>query len=215
MKMRMGKMNKHDAEYCLQLIHVGKSFGGIRANNDVNLSVRQGERVAILGPNGAGKTTLFNQISGEYFPTDGKIMMYGVDVTHMKNYERVKMGLARTFQITELFGDMTILENVVLALMGTRPKSKFRMLCSLSSRMALFNEAEELIDAIKMLEKKDVLIKNLSYGDQRLVELALALASKPSILCLDEPNAGLSIAESRIMVDVIKNLSRDITILQI
>lgn len=214
MRVRADKINK-ETEYCLQLINVGKSFGGIRANDNVNLSIRQGERVAILGPNGAGKTTLFNQISGEYFPTDGKIIMYDQDVTHKKNYERVKLGLARTFQITELFWDMSIIENVVLALIGIRYSKKFRLFSSLSRNADLFEEAEKLIAIVNMQNKKNELIKNLSYGDQRLVELVLSLSSKPSILCLDEPNAGLSVAESRTMVDVIKNLDKSITLLLI
>lgn len=215
MREHMENLERSQSEYCLQLINVGKSFGGIRANDNVCLDVKQGERVAILGPNGAGKTTLFNQISGEYFPTDGKILMYGQDVTHMNNYNRVKLGLARTFQITELFWDMTISENVVLALIGIRKDKKFQFFHSLGKQSALFEESSRLIASVGLTEKKDEQIKNLSYGDQRLVEIVMALASNPKILCLDEPNAGLSVLESRTMVNVIKNLSRDITILLI
>lgn len=215
MKEHFENLDRTHSKYCLQLINVGKSFGGIRANDNVSLDVRQGERVAILGPNGAGKTTLFNQISGEYFPTDGKILMYGQDVTHMNNYDRVKLGLARTFQITELFWDMTISENVVLALIGIRKDKKFQFFHSLRKQGDLFEEADRLIASVDLMEKKNEQIKNLSYGDQRLVEIVMALASKPRILCLDEPNAGLSVLESRTMVNVIKNLSRDITILLI
>lgn len=206
---------ENGSEYCLELINVCKSFGGIHANSNVYLNVRQGERVAILGPNGAGKTTLFHQISGEYFPTEGTILMYGRDITHMSNYKRVEMGLARTFQITELFWDLTITENIVLALIGIRTKKKFQFTSSLHRQKELFKEAEELIASVGLLGKKDEQIKNLSYGDQRLVEIMMALASKPRILCLDEPNAGLSVMESRTMVNVIKALSRDITILLI
>ena len=215
MREHMENLERSQSEHCLQLINVGKSFGGIRANDNVCLDVKQGERVAILGPNGAGKTTLFNQISGEYFPTDGKILMYGQDVTHMNNYNRVKLGLARTFQITELFWDMTISENVVLALIGIRKDKKFQFFHSLGKQSALFEESSRLIASVGLTEKKDEQIKNLSYGDQRLVEIVMALASNPKILCLDEPNAGLSVLESRTMVNVIKNLSRDITILLI
>ena len=215
MREHMENLERSQSEYCLQLINVGKSFGGIRANDNVCLDVKQGERVAILGPNGAGKTTLFNQISGEYFPTDGKILMYGQDVTHMNNYNRVKLGLDRTFQITELFWDMTISENVVLALIGIRKDKKFQLFHSLGKQSALFEESSRLIASVGLTEKKDEQIKNLSYGDQRLVEIVMALASNPKILCLDEPNAGLSVLESRTMVNVIKNLSRDITILLI
>lgn len=209
------KTAKKESEYCLELINVGKSFGGIRANDNVNLKVKQGERVAIIGPNGAGKTTLFNQICGEYFPTDGKILLYGHDVTRMKNYNRVKLGLSRTFQITELFWEMTILENVVMALMGTKPGKKFQMFPLLKRKKDFFARAEELVARVGLTEKKNEMISNLSYGDQRLVELMLALATDPKIICLDEPNAGLSVAESKIMVKVIKELPRDITVLLI
>lgn len=201
-------------QVCLELVGVGKSFGGLRANHNVNLVVRQGERLAIIGPNGAGKTTLFNMISGESIPTDGKIYMYGQDVTALPPYKRLQKGMARTFQITTLFQDQSVLENVLLALWGAG-KGKFTYFRSVRSYTALIQRAEAVLEQVKLSEKKDELIKNLSYGDQRMVELALALASEPKILCLDEPNAGLSVAESRVMVNAIKNLSRDITILLI
>ena len=201
-------------EYCLELYGVGKRFGGLCANNDVNLKVRSGERLAIIGPNGAGKTTLFNMISGEFEPTEGKILLFGEDITKLGNYRRVRKGLARTYQIAELFPDMNIQENIVLGLMGTR-KGKFSMFRALKSRKDLFREADALMSRVNLQDKKGTLIKNLSYGDQRLVELLLALSSDPKIICLDEPNAGLSSAESKVMVNVIKALPRDITILLI
>ena len=203
-----------DGGYCLELVGIGKSFGGLRAIDDVSLTVAQGERVAIIGPNGAGKTTLFNMISGEFSPTDGQVFLYGEDVTHLPNYKRVRKGLSRTYQITTLFPDYSVLENVILALEGTR-KVKFSMFRSVKSYREMFAEAEALLQRVDLYEKRDTLIKNLSYGDQRLVELALALASGPKILCLDEPNAGLSVAESRVMVNVIKKLDRSITVLLI
>lgn len=209
-----GNAVEQTAPVCLELIGVGKSFGGLRANDNVNLTVHQGERIAIIGPNGAGKTTLFNMISGELIPTDGKVLIYGKDVTDLPNYKRVPEGLSRTYQITTLFWDQSILENLVLALSGTS-SSKFSMWKSLRKYDHLFKEATELLQQVNLLEKKDLLIKNLSYGDQRLVELVMAMATHPKILCLDEPNAGLSVAESRVMVDTVKQLSRDITILLI
>ena len=209
-----GSSVENKAQVCLELINISKSFGGLRAINDVSLTVRQGERLAIIGPNGAGKTTLFNMISGEFYPTDGKVMLYGKDVTNLPNYLRVAEGLARTYQITTLFWDQSILENLLLALSGTR-SNKFSLWKSLRKYDDLLSEAVLLLQQVNLLEKKDTLIKNLSYGDQRLVELVLALACHPKILCLDEPNAGLSVAESRLMVETVKNLSRDITILLI
>lgn len=213
-KIKENDISREQQEFCLELIGVGKSFGGLRANDNVNLQVRQGERVAIIGPNGAGKTTLFNMISGSFYPTDGKILMYGEDVTNLPNYERVYRGLARTYQITTLFHDCSILENVILALMGTN-KAKYSLLRPLPKYDQWFEKAEVLIGQVGLLNRKDALIKNLSYGDQRLVELILALASDPKIICLDEPNAGLSVAESRLMIDAIKGLPKDITVLLI
>lgn len=199
---------------CLVLQGISKKFGGLQAVSKVNLGVKQGERLAILGPNGAGKTTLFNMISGEFPPTEGKILLYGEDVTELPNYKRVYKGLARTYQITELFFEMSVLENTVLALMGTRPV-KFSMLSILKGKKDLYQEAEEFLNRVGLVEKKDENIKNLSYGDQRLVELVLALASKPRILALDEPTAGLSVAESRMMVNALQKLEKDITFLLI
>ena len=202
-------------EVCLKLVGVGKSFGGIRANNDISLDIYEGERIAIIGPNGAGKTTLFNMISGEMRVTDGHIYMFGEDVTKMNAYKRVVRGLARTYQITALFWEQSVMGNVLLALMGTNNKQKFSMFSSIDTKSAIYKEAEELIATVSLSEKKDEVIKNLSYGEQRLVELLLALASKPKILCLDEPNAGLSMAESQMMIEVIKKLDRSMTILLI
>ena len=201
-------------EVCLELKGIGKSFGGLRAVNDINLTVHQGDRLAILGPNGAGKTTLFNMISGEFPPTDGQVILYGEDVTKFPNYKRVYKGLARTYQITTLFFDLSVMENTILALMGTS-RIKFKMLRSVKKYDELYKEAQELLSAVNIYEKKDEIIKNLSYGDQRLVELVLALSSKPRVLCLDEPTAGLSVAESKVMVQVLKKLDPKMTVILI
>ncbi len=210
----MQNQENMSSPYCLELIGIGKSFHGLRAVDDVNLKVKSGQRVAIIGPNGAGKTTLFNMISGEFPPSDGKVLLFGEDVTELPNYKRVYKGLSRTYQITTLFPEFSVIENVILGLEGTR-KTKYQFFRSLKKQTSLFAEAEELLKRVNLAEKKDELIKNLSYGDQRLVELTLAMASKPKIICLDEPNAGLSAAESRVMIDAIKNLGPEITVLLI
>ena len=204
-----------EREVCLELQGIGVSFEGVRANDDINLKVYAQDRLAILGPNGAGKTTLFNVICGEFPPTDGKILLYGKDITQEPNYKRVASGLSRTFQITALFWNQSILENIILALLGVDSKHKFSFFRSLGQYSQLFDEAIKLIEMVRLTEKKDMLIKNLSYGDQRLVELLMCLASNPKIICLDEPNAGLSVSESKTMINVIKSLPKDITILLI
>lgn len=201
-------------EYCLELENVSKHFGGIKAVSDVSIRIKTGERLAILGPNGAGKTTLFNMISGEFAPTSGRIILFGQDVTGMPSNKLVNLGLARTFQITTLFPNESVVENILLALMGTRRRNKFSMFSSLTRQTPLFERADELVNQLGLTACKNELIKNLPYGNQRLVEIALALASNPRIICLDEPNAGLSNAESRIIIDTINNkIDRSITIL--
>ena len=155
-----GNSVEKKAPACLELINVGKSFGGLRAIDNVSLTVQQGERLAIIGPNGAGKTTLFNMISGEFYPTDGKVLLYGKDVTNLPNYLRVAEGLARTYQITTLFWDQSILENLLLALSGTR-RNKFSMWKSLRNYHDLISEANLLLQQVNLLEKKDTIIKNL------------------------------------------------------
>ena len=198
----------------MELQNVSKHFGGIKAVSNVSLQVKTGERLAILGPNGAGKTTLFNLISGEFTLTSGRIFLFGHDVTGMPSNKLVNLGLARTFQITTLFPNESVVENVLLALMGTRRNSKFSMFSSLRAQKHLFEKANELITQLGLTEYKNELVRNLPYGNQRLVEIAFALASNPKIICLDEPNAGLSNAESRIIIDTINNkIDRSITIL--
>ncbi len=202
------------SEYCLELQHISKHFGGIKAVDDVSLQVKTGERLAILGPNGAGKTTLFNMISGEFAPTSGRIFLFGRDVTGLPSNKLVNLGLSRTFQITTLFPSESVVENILLALMGTKKNSKFMLFKSLRSQKQLFERADSLVAQFGLSECKNELVKNLPYGHQRLVELALALSSDPKIICLDEPNAGLSNAESRIIIDTInRKINRSITIL--
>jgi len=201
-------------DVCLALRGIGKSFGGLRAVNDIDLEVFDGDRLAIIGPNGAGKTTLFNMVSGEFPPTDGQVILFGEDVTKLPNSKRVGRGLARTYQITSLFFDLTVIENVVLAIIGTT-RTKFGMFQSVKRYDAIYDEAEALLDRLHLMEKKDEIVKNLSYGDQRLIELVLALASKPKILCLDEPCAGLSVAESKLMLKTLKELPPDLTLILI
>lgn len=201
-------------QYCLELQNVSKHFGGIQAVSNVSFGVESGERLAILGPNGAGKTTLFNMISGEFAPTSGKIILFGRDVTGLPSNKLVNLGLSRTFQITTLFPNESVVENIILALMGTQKSSKFSMFSDLRKKTKLFERADELTSQLGLSDCKNEIIKNLPYGNQRLVEIALAMASNPKVICLDEPNAGLSNAESRIIIDTINNkIDRSITIL--
>lgn len=197
---------------CLLLKGVEKSFAGLKAVKDINLSVIHGSRYALIGPNGAGKTTLLNLISGALKLTEGQIFYYGKEITRLSPYRRAALGITRTFQITNLFSDMTVIENVLLACQALE-KAKFVMFRPLSSYRRFTDEAFALLRKFDLIEKKDELIKNLSHGDRRQIEVALALAGRPRLLLLDEPGAGLSQAESHDLTRLLKNLEREITMI--
>lgn len=199
-------------EPCLKLEKITKTFGGLRALNEVSLAIAPGERRAIIGPNGAGKTTLFNIITGGFRPTNGKIFFRGEDVTRLPCHRRTNRGIARTFQITNLFFNLSVIENMVLAAQALE-NTKFSMFRSITSYRHLYEKGMELLGRIGIEELKDELVRNLSYGVQRQVEVMLALTKEPQLLLLDEPTAGLSPAEAVIMVEMLKNLPLSITIL--
>ena len=188
------------------------SFGGVQALRDVSFSVETGEKLAIIGPNGAGKTTLFNVLNGQLPPSEGRIYLYGKDITGLPTHSRAHLGLSRSFQITSLFTPLTVLENCLLALQGTRP-SRFQMLRSITSYQHLFTKAQDLLGMVELWEKRTEPVKNISYGEQRRLEIALSLASEPKLLLLDEPSAGLTAGESAAVVDMIYNLGEGITAL--
>jgi len=189
-----------------------KRFGGLEAVKDVELRLVKGERRAIIGPNGAGKTTLFGLISGLLPVSEGSIHIFGKEMTHLACHRRTALGLGRTFQITNLFTSMTVLENLVIAAMGLHTM-KFSMLRPLSTHTGVHRQAMELLERVGMADKSATVVKNLSYGEQRQIEVALALASNPKVLLLDEPAAGLSTADSTLMVEMIRKLDPEITIL--
>ncbi|MDP6366595.1 MAG: ABC transporter ATP-binding protein [Nitrospinota bacterium] len=201
-----------ETETALELKNVTKQFGGLMAVNDVTLRLGQGERRGILGPNGAGKTTLFHLITGVLPLTSGEVLMYGQDVSDWKTHRRVAMGMARTFQITSLFPRLSVMDNVILAVQGLR-KMKMVMWRPLSSFTEVFEKTEQLLTQAGFWELKDTEVRNLSHGEQRQLEIVLALASDPKVLLLDEPSAGLATGESREMADFLKSLDPNISIL--
>ena len=198
----------------LVLEHVSRHFGGLKAVDDVALTVAPGERHAVIGPNGAGKTTLFNLISGELAPTTGSIVLFGTDVTRLPPYQRASLGIARTFQITKLFPGLTVLENVLLA-SEALDRRKLSMHRAVSSYPDLEQRARQLIDRFALSAFARDVAGNLSYGDQRKLEVALSMAGQPRLLLLDEPMAGLSAAESRTMHALIEQLDPSIAVLLI
>jgi branched-chain amino acid transport system ATP-binding protein len=199
---------------CLELRNVSRVFGGLKAVNGVSLTVRSGERRALIGPNGAGKTTLFNLISGDVQPTSGTITFLGSDVTTLAPHQRAARGIARTFQITRLFTSLTVLENMLLACEALDPR-KFTLYRPLSSFADLQAKAAGLLEAFGLWARRSESAGNLSYGDQRMLEVALSLAGRPTLLLLDEPMAGLSSVERTLMLRHLERLDRGIAVLMI
>src|SRR5437667_1603693 len=198
----------------LNLSNVSKAFDGLRALDGVSLAVTAGERRAIIGPNGAGKTTLFGLISGETRATEGRITLFGRDVTRLPPHRRAALGLARTYQITNLFPRLTALENCLLAVQALTPV-KLHLHRALARYPALYERARGVLEAVGLGDKEGDAARNLSHGEQRQLEIALALAGMPRLLLLDEPTAGLSPAESHSMTALLKKLDPAITLLVI
>ena len=189
----------------LKTKHLGRSFGGLRAVRDIDLSVERGERRGIIGPNGAGKTTLFHLLSGHLKPSDGEIWFDGRNITRLAAHQRARAGVARSFQVTNLLQEMTVLEMCIMAVYG-RHGTPFAFLRPLLDHRAERARAEALLENWGLQDRRDAPIQALSYGDQRLVEIVVALAQDPHLILLDEPTAGLSQAESRQLITVIKRL---------
>ncbi len=199
---------------CLVLEGLTKEFGGLVAVDHVTLEIKAGERHGIIGPNGAGKTTLFNLICGDLSPTEGKIVHFGQDVTRLRTHKRIALGMARTFQINNLFPKLTALQNVLLAAQGLQG-TKYVMYRPISSYKPIYEKARAILEEFQMWDKRDILVENLSYGDQRQIEVCLALIENPRLLLLDEPTAGLSRAETLNFTSILKKLDPNITILLI
>lgn len=191
---------------------LGKSFGSFRAVNGMDLSFEKGARHALIGPNGAGKTTLINLLTGALAPTDGEIYQGETRITHLPQHVRVKRGMTRTFQINTLFPGLTVLDSVVLAI--CERKGLGRTWHKPAARhQAEIDEAQTLLRSLRLLDDAHVQTRNLAYGRQRLLEIALALATRPDILLLDEPAAGIPTSESNELFSIIADLPREVTIL--
>jgi branched-chain amino acid transport system ATP-binding protein len=195
----------------LRVENLVRRFGGITATDHVSLDVAQGELHAIIGPNGAGKTTLISQLTGHLTPDSGNIYLCGRDISHLAAYRRSALGLARSFQITSLLLDFTVADNVALAAQAHDGHS-FSFWRNARKESGLREAAQAALERVGLSHRADVLVSRLSHGEQRELELAVALATKPQLLLLDEPMAGLGVTESARMVKLLQELRKEVTI---
>ena len=201
------------SELILDARGLDRSFGGVHAVDDVSLQVPRGSLHAIIGPNGSGKTTLFNLITGHTRPSKGRVEFAGEDITGVPYAKVARKGLAKSYQITTVFPLLSVFENVRIAAQAAahayvfwRPAERIR---------TVTRHTEEVLERIGLAEHRDTLAGNLSHGDQRRLDLAVALATSPKLLLLDEPTAGMSPTETAATVDLVRELNRDVTILMI
>jgi branched-chain amino acid transport system ATP-binding protein len=202
------------ADWALELKDLRKSFGKTDIIRGVDLQVAAGERVAIIGPNGAGKSTLFNLISGRLAPSAGQVMLHGRRIDGKKPFEVNRLGLSRSFQITNIFGRLSAFENLRCALLWSHGY-RYTFLRFLSGLRDVNERAEELLAQIHLAKKRDVLAMNLTYAEQRALEVGITIAGGASVILLDEPTAGMSREETRRFIDLIKEVTVGKTLLTV
>ena len=186
-------------------------FGGLTALNSVSLAVRRGEIRAIIGPNGAGKSTFFNCVTGVLRPTSGRIVFEGEDIAGLPPHRISRKALARSYQITNILPGATVLENVRIAAQSRH--HSWSLLRHYRAYTDVLDRARAILDAVGLRDAEDGLAANLSHGAQRNLEIGIALATEPTLLCLDEPTAGMSVTETRATVELIRRIAKDLTIL--
>ena len=200
------------AETLLGISGLVKRFGGLTATDHVSLEIERGEVHALIGPNGAGKTTLIAQLSGSLASDAGSLTFDQVDITRMPQHERVREGLARSYQITSIFGKFSVLDNLALAVQA-RSGSSMSFWRSLAAETALLDEASALAARVGLGSREAVLASNLAHGEQRQLEVGLALATRPKLLLLDEPMAGMGPEESALMMELVEKVRAEVTVL--
>ncbi len=198
-----------DKRLILEVEHLTRSFGGVRAVDDVSFSVRTGERLAVIGPNGAGKSTLIDLLCGTILPDTGRVVFDGKDLTGVPAFKRVRAGIARTFQVTSIFPYLTVYQNIQMALASVagknlRPWSSFKPMFK--------DEAGEILQKVGVFKQRDQFAAALSHGDQRALELGIAVACRPKLLFMDEPTQGMSGPERVKIMDLVKTTSEDLGI---
>lgn len=207
------KEKKDPDQGILRTENISKDFGALRAVNQVSLTVESGVH-SIIGPNGAGKTTLFNLLTGFLHPDDGKIVYQGKDITHFEPYKISQLGLARSFQITSIFPELTVYENVRLAVQS-RLKSSHNFLISYKSLKGVEEKTEKVLKDVGLYPEAEVTAKNLSYGLQRCLDIGISLATEPKIILLDEPTSGLSQEDANRIIQLVSGISKRIPVLVI
>jgi branched-chain amino acid transport system ATP-binding protein len=195
----------------LKVKDLSQSYGGLQVLNNLSFSLETGEKVALIGPNGAGKTTLLNVLSGFIPPITGRIYLLDRDVTDMPSHRRVSLGLARSFQINTLFPRLSLLTNVLLAIQGIQA-TRYGMIRPITAYKDNLAKAQELLELVDLWGEKESPVTALGHGQQRQVEIILAIASKPRLLLLDEPSAGLTSGETGSLIHMIRNLMGDTTV---
>jgi branched-chain amino acid transport system ATP-binding protein len=200
------------ADTLLAVRNLKKSFGGVNATDDVSIEVERGELHAIIGPNGAGKTTLIAQLSGDLAPDSGKVLLDGKDITTVPTHRRSHFGMARSFQITSVFMNMSVIDNVSLAVQS-HDGTSFRFWRPACTEERLQQPAMDILEKVGLADRAGTIASAMSHGERRQLELAMALATKPRFLLLDEPMAGMGVEESAAMVGILKGLKGDKTIL--
>jgi branched-chain amino acid transport system ATP-binding protein len=190
----------------LNVQNLGHSYGRYQVINEISLEVAQGELTALIGPNGAGKTTFYNAVSGKFPPTRGRVFFDGLEITGLPAHKLVALGLLRSFQITNIFPNLTVIENVLVPLVLKTGKG-YAFFRTMHKQRDLFAKAEDVLDKIGLLDRADRKASELPYGDKRLVEMAIVLARDPKLVMLDEPTAGMNPEETDRMIQLIKSLA--------
>lgn len=196
----------------LRVENLTKNFGGVAAVQNLSFKVNVGEQVAIIGPNGAGKSTLLNLLSGQLLPTKGHIYFHDKDVSRLSVHKRVHLGFARSFQMNSLCPNLTVFDNMMLSIFGTK-NSRFGFFKSVETYKEYKEHAQYLLQNMDLLENQHKLVKDIGYGEQRKLEISLSIASGYEILLLDEPTAGLTNVESEEIIRIISNMTKDKTLL--
>ncbi|HWP46097.1 MAG TPA: ABC transporter ATP-binding protein [Candidatus Limnocylindrales bacterium] len=199
-------------EVLLEIRGLYKDFSGIKVIEGIDLSVKKGERHAIIGPNGAGKTTFFNLLTGRYKPSRGHIYFNGQEITGWPPHKINRMGISRSFQITNIFPGLTVFENVRAAVLS-KNHIRFNLISRVDRMKNITEETYFILQKINLLDKKDQPAGELAYGEQRALEIGITLATDPALIMLDEPTAGMSIAETREVVKLIDQLTRGKTLM--